>query len=83
MDPERRLELITLLAADRAWDAVVLIGKAILEEYYPESVFDGSSGDSGPDYIVALRHALNRIEATKVEAALLEALGKDHPGVIA
>jgi hypothetical protein len=63
MDPERRLELIALLAADRAWDAVVLIGKAILEDIYPEDVFDGSSGNPGSDYIVALRHALNRIEA--------------------
>jgi hypothetical protein len=70
MDPERRLELIALLAADRAWDAVVLIGKAILEEYYSESVFDGSSGDSGPDYIVALRHALSRIEAIQKQALL-------------
>jgi hypothetical protein len=28
-----------------------------------QAVFDGSSGDSGPEYIVALRKALERIKA--------------------
>jgi hypothetical protein len=62
MDPEQRLELISLLAQDKAWDAVVLIGKALLASYYPADVFTGSSGDSGPEYVVALRKALNRIK---------------------
>jgi hypothetical protein len=31
MDPEERLELIAALAQDRAWDAVVLVGRALLE----------------------------------------------------
>lgn len=62
MDPEDRLHLIKLLAQDKAWDAVVEVGQALLDHYYPASVFDGSSGDSGPDYIVALRNALARVK---------------------
>lgn len=61
MDPDRRLELIALLARDRAWDAVVLIGRELLDTYYPATVFTGVSGDSGPQYVVALRDALSRI----------------------
>ena len=60
MDPDRRLELIALLAQDKAWDAVVLIGRELLDTYYPARIFTGRSGDSGPQYIVALRAALNR-----------------------
>lgn len=60
MDPERRLELIALLAQDRAWDAVILIGRELLDTYYPADIFTGESGDSGPQYIVALREALKR-----------------------
>jgi hypothetical protein len=33
MDPEQRLELIALLAKDEAWNAVVLIGRAVLDHY--------------------------------------------------
>ncbi len=62
MDPEERLELIALVAADRGWDAVMAIGRALLDRYYPADIFDGSSGDSGPEYIVALRNAINRID---------------------
>jgi hypothetical protein len=62
MDTERRLELIALLAKDKAWDAVILIGRALLEQYYPADIFDGSSGDSGPEYVVALRKALDRLD---------------------
>ena len=62
MDAEKRLELIALLATDDAWDSIVCIGKVLLGHYYPATVFDGSSGDSGPEYIVALRKALDRIE---------------------
>ena len=64
MDPERRLELIALLAKDRAWDAVVLVGRALLDRYYPADIFNGSSGDPGSEYVVALRKALERIDAT-------------------
>lgn len=60
MDPERRLELITMLAKDEAWDAVILIGTELLDTYYPAKVFTGESGDSGPQYVVALREALKR-----------------------
>jgi hypothetical protein len=68
MDPEDRLELITLLAQDRAWDAVVAVGRALLDHSYPASVFDGSSGDTGPQYVVALRTALARIETADSRA---------------
>jgi hypothetical protein len=66
MGPEERLELIGLLAEDRAWDAVLAIGRALLNEYYPGKIFDGSSGDSGPEYVVALRNAIARID--KIES---------------
>lgn len=59
MDPERRLELIALLAQDRAWDAVVLIGRELLDAYYPADIFTSESGDSGPAYVTALRNALH------------------------
>jgi hypothetical protein len=63
MDPEQRLELIALLARDEAWSAVVLIGRTLLDAYYPADIFKGTSGDSGPEYVVALRRALDRIDA--------------------
>ena len=63
MDLEERLELIALLAKDRAWDAVVLVGRALLDRYYPSDIFDGSSGDPAPEYVAALRKALARIDA--------------------
>lgn len=63
MDPEERLKLIALLAQDNAWSAVVLIGRALLDHYYSASVFDGSSGDLGPAYVVALRNALAQLDA--------------------
>lgn len=62
MDPEKRLELIGMLARDEAWDAVVLIGRELLTTYYPRKIFTGQSGDSGPEYVVALRNALARID---------------------
>jgi len=61
MDVHTRLKLIRMLAEDEAWDAVVLIGRALLDEYYPAQVFTGSSGDAGPAYVVALRAALERV----------------------
>ena len=61
MDPETRLELIAALAQDRAWDAVVLVGRALLDKYYPTDIFTGVSGDTGPAYVVALRAALDAI----------------------
>jgi hypothetical protein len=61
MDPVQRLELIALIAEDRAWDAVVLVGQALLDHYYPADVLDGLSGDSGLEYVAALRRAIDRI----------------------
>jgi hypothetical protein len=63
MDPEDRLELIAALAKGKDWDALVMTARALLNSNYPASVFDGSSGDAGPAFIVALRAALDR--ATK------------------
>lgn len=62
MDPERRLELIAMLAAEspETWDAIILIGRELLDTYYPARVFTGEGGDSGPAYVVALREALAR-----------------------
>ena len=60
MDPEARLELIAMLAKDEAWDAVIMIGRVLLDHYYPAQVFTGESGDSGPLYVVALRNALKQ-----------------------
>ena len=65
MDPERRLELIAMLAKDEAWNAVILIGIELLDAYYPARLFTGKSGDSGPSYVVALRNALKRAEETE------------------
>jgi hypothetical protein len=65
MDQDRRLELIALLAQDKSWDAVVLIGTELLNAYYPADIFTGVSGDPGPAYVVALRNALAEIEATR------------------
>ena len=61
MDAEQRLELIALLAEDMGWDAIILVGQALLDEYYPAHIFNGSSGDPGPAYVVALRNALERV----------------------
>jgi hypothetical protein len=64
MDPEQRLELIAIVAQDRAWDAILAVGRAYLDLFYPADVFvGGSSGDSGPAYVVALREALKRAES--------------------
>lgn len=65
MDAEERLELIAALAKDRGWDAVIAVGRALLDWHYPASVFNGSSGDSGPEFIVALRNAIARIDAVR------------------
>jgi len=61
MDPEDRLELIAMLANNQAWQVVIRVGEIVLDKIYPADIFDGSSGDSGPEYIVALRKALERV----------------------
>jgi hypothetical protein len=62
MDAEERLELMALLANDKPWDALVVIGEALLDEYYPESVFTGESGDIGPQFVVNLRALLKALK---------------------
>ena len=59
-----------LLAQDRAWDAVVAVGRTLLDHYYPADVFDGSSGDTGPAYVAALRAALARIDESELRNRL-------------
>ncbi len=44
-----------------SFDALLYIGERLLAEVYPARVFTGESGDSGPQYVVALRAALQRI----------------------
>jgi hypothetical protein len=62
MTDERKLELINLLIEDKEWKAIVMIGRELLDFYYPADVFTGESGDRGPKYICALREALARID---------------------
>ncbi len=61
MTDERKLELIKLLIDDQGWNAVVLIGRELIDRHYPAGIFTGTSGDIGPLYIVALREALDRV----------------------
>jgi hypothetical protein len=77
MNPEDRLELIALLAQDRAWDAVVAVGRSLLDHYYPAEIFTGISGDSGPEYVVALRNALTRISEQSTPS-YDEAMEREH-----
>jgi hypothetical protein len=44
-----------------SFDALVYIGERLLAEVYPEKIFTGESGDSGPQYVVTLREALRRV----------------------
>ena len=62
MDAEARLELIALLAEDQGWNAVLAVGRALVDAYYPADIFTGESGDDGPKYIVALRSALDAMK---------------------
>ena len=52
-DLERRLELTK---------DVVIAAQRLHDRFYPNTVFDGSSGDEGPLYILNLRNALKRLE---------------------
>lgn len=63
MNQDERLELIASLAGGWDWKVILQIGRLILERTYPADIFDGSSGDTGPAYIVALREALKNINA--------------------
>jgi hypothetical protein len=70
MSPEERLELIALLAQDAGWRSLLTVGRMLLDNAYPEHIFNGSSGDSGPQYIVALREALRRIDELEANDAI-------------
>jgi hypothetical protein len=58
MDVEDRLELIKLIVDDHPWQAVIIVGRVLLDHYYPANIFTGSSGDPGPAYVVAMRQLL-------------------------
>ena len=45
-------------AEELGWPELVTLTQEILKRTYPESVFDGSSGDMGVTFIVALRDFL-------------------------
>jgi hypothetical protein len=45
-----------------SFDALLYIGRRMLAEIYPERIFNGVSTDSGPQYVVALREAIRRID---------------------
>lgn len=46
-------------AVERApWDTLVAIATEICNRYYPADIFTGSSGDPGPQLIVALRRCI-------------------------
>lgn len=62
MDAEERLQLIGFLAGDHPWAALVVIGRTLLDHYYPENIFTGASGDPGPEYVVAMRRLLKEFE---------------------
>ncbi|MCK5548568.1 MAG: hypothetical protein KAI64_06110 [Thermoplasmata archaeon] len=47
---------------DDAFNNLMLIAEHILETIYPESVFNASSGDPGPEFTVALRTTLKNVK---------------------
>ncbi len=61
-DCEFNEEMFEMLMESCGWDFTLKLGKKIVDKYYPESIFTGESGDAGPEYIVALRKAIKRIE---------------------
>ena len=56
------------------WEKMLRIAKRIEREVYPPDVFNGSSGDPGPELLVALRKAIARCESTadETESALIK-----------
>ena len=52
-----RVEARTQELEDPDWPTFISMAGAFLE-HYPADIFDGSSGDPGPTFIVALRSAL-------------------------
>jgi len=57
----RLREFIAEHPSKLSFDTLMWVGRRLLDEHYPASVIDGSSGDPGPEYVVALRAALARI----------------------
>lgn len=67
-DSRAKVEAMLAAGLSGAWfDDLVRIGRALLDEHYPASIFTGVSGDPGPVFVAKMREAL---------AALPEDLGK-------
>lgn len=54
-------KLHTLPDGSIGWLEYLRITRKFLEQY-PENIFDGSSGDAGPEFIVALRAAVEQLD---------------------
>lgn len=50
-----------------SFDTLLYIGRRLLKEVYPADIFTGESGDSGPQYVVALRAAIDRIDREDIK----------------
>jgi len=59
---ERLSEIVREDPAAWSFDTLLFIGRKMLAEVYPPDIFTGESGDSGPEFIVALRRAIARID---------------------
>lgn len=59
-----RLEEIIREEKPDTWsfDTLLYVGRRLLRDVYPADIFTGVSGDSGPQYVVALRAAIDRID---------------------
>lgn len=44
-----------------SFNTLLEVGRRLLAEHYPESVFSGASGDEGPQYVAALRDRLRAL----------------------
>lgn len=55
-------ELVHEDPASWSFDTLLFVGRRMLKEVYPPDIFTGSSGDSGPQYVVAIREAIKRID---------------------
>jgi hypothetical protein len=62
-DIELLREVATEDISKWGFDALVTMATRMLDEVYPESVFTGESGDTGPRFVVALRAVIKEIEA--------------------
>ncbi len=60
-DCEFNEEMFEMLIDSCGFDTLIYLGKKMLDRHYPESIFTGTGKGSGPEYIVALREALEKV----------------------